>query len=329
MTRGKTSYFVAFWTLRIAALLASIGPLPAGDPPEKARDLCDFKSPDSWCPGPACQCIAGTLEITLDGDSSSVFEYETFQEGLLIEAAVMSDVASAKFRGWSFGVAHDPEFLELVEVRDSPFCRFSYFVEGCSAPAEEDWGPGPACSPQNAAAGSGWVSVALLNPAKMKELPSGRLELGRAAYRLRKDVGEEGTLIHFVECLSVNGSPPPGMSVSVGGGAKLWSTAVEGWVKKRGTATPFLRGDLDGNGKINILDGVLSVQAQSLNAPLAHDCADALDANDDGKLDGSDAVAILQFIFERGPEIAPPFPACEPDPTPDGIRCLESNCASR
>jgi hypothetical protein len=331
MTRREASPVASCSNLGIAAIavtLFSIGPLPAGAPPEKIEGLCNFKSPASGCPGPSCRCVEGTLEITLDGDSQSVFEYETFQEGLQIEASVVSEAASAKIHGWSFGVAHDPEALELVEVPDSPFCEFSLFFEGCSSVAGQSWESSPECSPRPVSEGFGWVSFVLLRPGKLKELPSGRSVLGRAVYRLRKDVGEEGTLIHFSECLGAEGSvSPSGLFASVGDEQMLWSAGVDGWVKKRGTATPFLRGDLDGNGKINVLDGLLHVQIQSGNMPSPYDCADALDANDDGKIDRSDTVAILRFVFERWPEIPAPFPACEPDPTPDGLRCPESNCA--
>jgi hypothetical protein len=48
---------------------------------------------------------------------------------------------------------------------------------------------------------------------------------------------------------------------------------------------------------------------------------DAADANDDGKVDPSDIVYLIGYLFMGGNPPPPPFPNPGPDPTPDGLDC--------
>ena len=50
-------------------------------------------------------------------------------------------------------------------------------------------------------------------------------------------------------------------------------------------------------------------------------CPDSGDANDDGALDISDAVFLLQYLFEGTVVIPPPVGTPGPDPTADGLGC--------
>ena len=55
-----------------------------------------------------------------------------------------------------------------------------------------------------------------------------------------------------------------------------------------------------------------------------------LDANDDGMADIMDVVLLVDFIFHSGATPKPPFlPACDVDPTDDGLGCKQSNCLGR
>jgi hypothetical protein len=85
---------------------------------------------------------------------------------------------------------------------------------------------------------------------------------------------------------------------------------------------PFLRGDTDASGKVDISDGVATLNFLFLGgrAPL---CADAADADDSGDLTVSDAVVTFNFLFLGGPPPAEPGPfACGGDPPPfDGLGC--------
>jgi hypothetical protein len=50
-------------------------------------------------------------------------------------------------------------------------------------------------------------------------------------------------------------------------------------------------------------------------------CAKAADGNDDGKVDISDAVFLLGFLFLGGEAPKAPWPGCGADPTADDLTC--------
>ncbi|MCA8961460.1 MAG: hypothetical protein KDC38_13140 [Planctomycetes bacterium] len=99
-------------------------------------------------------------------------------------------------------------------------------------------------------------------------------------------------------------------------GIQIVSVIVDG-------APLFHRGDcnldamFDIGDPINILDRLFS--------PLAvlPPCRDACDVNDDGMFDIADAVYALNNLFAGGPNPAPPFPNCGPDPTDDDLDCFD------
>ncbi len=81
----------------------------------------------------------------------------------------------------------------------------------------------------------------------------------------------------------------------------------------------FLRGDANSSGKVDISDAVFVLQFLFLGGA-APDLADAADANDDGTLDLSDSVAILMALFLEGGDLPPPgMFVAGPDPTPDDL----------
>jgi hypothetical protein len=88
----------------------------------------------------------------------------------------------------------------------------------------------------------------------------------------------------------------------------------------------FRRGDANGDGKSNLVDGllVLDYLFARLDAPA---CVAAADANDDGRVNIIDAIAIVQLLF--GGDVLPaPFPECGVDPTVDGLPCrAQEACA--
>jgi hypothetical protein len=86
---------------------------------------------------------------------------------------------------------------------------------------------------------------------------------------------------------------------------------------------PFRRGDADGNGRVTVADAVAILQRffPGWGWPA---CEDAADVNDDGTLDGTDAISILSTLFRRGDPPPSPGPGrCGLDPTEDGLSCVE------
>ena len=89
--------------------------------------------------------------------------------------------------------------------------------------------------------------------------------------------------------------------------------------------------DTDGNGVFTIGDGVQILDRQfSGRQAYTSNCEDTGDVDDNGILTIGDAIWIFNFLFVDGPDPAPPFPKCGPDPNDDdGFDCQgypEANC---
>jgi hypothetical protein len=92
--------------------------------------------------------------------------------------------------------------------------------------------------------------------------------------------------------------------------------------------TPFIRGDADDNSRVELTDAVqiLGFLFQGLPAP---GCFDAADADDNGGVELTDAVRILGFLFQgTAPPPAPGPVDCGEDPAEpvDALDCAESSC---
>ena len=80
----------------------------------------------------------------------------------------------------------------------------------------------------------------------------------------------------------------------------------------------FIRGDVDGNGAIDINDpvAILNFMFQSGRAT----CLDSADTDDSGVIDINDAVYLLNWMFLSGSAISEPK-SLGNDPTPDSLDC--------
>lgn len=87
---------------------------------------------------------------------------------------------------------------------------------------------------------------------------------------------------------------------------------------------PFRRADADGSGRLNLTDAIVTLQFLFLGGT-APGCLDAADATDDGVVNISDAIRTLQFLFapEADTVIPQPTDQCGLDPTGDALRCGE------
>jgi hypothetical protein len=67
----------------------------------------------------------------------------------------------------------------------------------------------------------------------------------------------------------------------------------------RGLRADFVRGDASGDGRLDVTDAIVHLRFlfQSGAPP---GCEDAADANDDGKLELDDAVTTLLYLFAEG-----------------------------
>src|SRR3989338_7072117 len=86
-------------------------------------------------------------------------------------------------------------------------------------------------------------------------------------------------------------------------------------------AQEFIRGDVDGDGKITLTDSVKTLNYLFKGGQKSN-CEDAMDVNDDGKIDLGDAVHGLGYLFKGGQEPAKPFPEKGIDETSDNLMCI-------
>lgn len=79
----------------------------------------------------------------------------------------------------------------------------------------------------------------------------------------------------------------------------------------------FIRGDFDGNGVVNFQDAMGIFNYASTGSPFPCDI-EAADANDNGFIDGTDGVAVLNQVW-NGLPLPPPMGIVGIDTTPDWL----------
>lgn len=100
------------------------------------------------------------------------------------------------------------------------------------------------------------------------------------------------------------------------------SVILCGLVSESPAQQPFLRGDSNADGQVDLSDGIATLRFL-FSGGERPGCEDAADTNDSGNLDLSDAVAVFAYLFTGGaPPPAPGPSTCGLDPTADGLGCL-------
>ncbi len=83
----------------------------------------------------------------------------------------------------------------------------------------------------------------------------------------------------------------------------------------------FKRGDSNHDKILDVSDAVYTLIYQFLKSTVPP-CLDALDYDDNGSIEITDVVGLLNYLFLSGLPPADPFPVFDVDPTPDGLSCL-------
>jgi len=87
------------------------------------------------------------------------------------------------------------------------------------------------------------------------------------------------------------------------------------------SAVPFVRGDVDQNGVLDLSDPVNILLYMFTEGHGDLGCLSAADVNDTGAIDLADPIYSLGYLFAGGPPPRPPFPDCGSDPTADDLTC--------
>ncbi len=87
------------------------------------------------------------------------------------------------------------------------------------------------------------------------------------------------------------------------------------------TELAFVRGSSNGDRETDLSDGVAILWFLFLNSPARLACERSADADANGRLEITDAIYILNYLFLGGPEPPPPFPDCGQVPSGDPLPC--------
>ena len=107
----------------------------------------------------------------------------------------------------------------------------------------------------------------------------------------------------------------------------LVSTVI---IPSNGWAQGFIRGDANEDGNVDLTDAVFVLNALFASTDsLGIMCEDAADTDDDGSINLTDAIGVLSFLFRGGEPPAPPFQVCGDDPTDDALSSCNWSAACR
>jgi hypothetical protein len=87
--------------------------------------------------------------------------------------------------------------------------------------------------------------------------------------------------------------------------------------------TAFSRGDVNDDYRLNISDAVKILLYLFQGDTEIEGCLDAADLDDDGTIQITDGIYLLQYLFNGGPEPRWPFPYCDVDRTADDLTCVQ------
>ena len=121
---------------------------------------------------------------------------------------------------------------------------------------------------------------------------------------------------------------PDGGCVVAGGTGSFGAGRVDVYlVKVSADLIPFLRGDANTDGFVNIADTIciLSYLFGDAGSPCKEtvpSCRDAADVNDDGGVNIADAIKVVRYFFAYEEPPPDPFDECGLDRTGDDADCV-------
>ena len=123
------------------------------------------------------------------------------------------------------------------------------------------------------------------------------------------------------------GSLLVGLAVTSDQGCDVNTITFEDWRLDPMCESQFVRGDANRDGRIDLTDAVVILDFLFLGNTSMLDCQKSADADDNAVVNVSDGIYLLGFQFLGGPPPPPPFPDCGLDTaTPDGLSCAFSEC---
>lgn len=135
------------------------------------------------------------------------------------------------------------------------------------------------------------------------------------------DDDEDGPIAGLHSAVSFPARAGTSYQIAVDGYEGASGIAVLNWtLSPEGADTPFRRGEVVDDGRLNLTDPVAILNFLFLGSD-APACQKSADADDSGRLNVTDALVVLNYLFLGGPPPEEPFERCGPDPTEDAIGC--------
>jgi len=105
---------------------------------------------------------------------------------------------------------------------------------------------------------------------------------------------------------------------------------IAAFSERRFFDAPFVRGDANIDERIDISDPISILNFLFGGRERPHDCKNAMDADDDGDVSITDAIRVLVHLFQGADPLPAPYPSCGLDPAPPedpgNLGCLEFGC---
>ncbi|MEM7263050.1 MAG: dockerin type I domain-containing protein [Planctomycetota bacterium] len=284
-----------------------------------ADGLTDMDDEDCQAPPSGGFDLALTAGET-DGSAGSV---------VLVTAWIQpnnDDIPADGAQGWSLGIEHDGDVLTAsdpttvgtlaADVADGGLRNTGFEKSEVVDPAANDGRNGVV-----SAVVLSFTMPITLDPAETSSILNVTYTAGDAG------IAEAGTTVSFANGLRGAGQPVETV-LTVNG------QTVEATVQRPVTIVPvvsmdqpFIRGDANDDGKVNIADPIWIINELFRDGP-ATTCPDTADATDDGLVDLADAMFLIEYRFLAGALPAAPFPDCGLDGTDDDIVCDTGSFAS-
>ncbi len=216
-------------------------------------------------------------------------------------------------QGWSFGITHDSNVLELLDATADG--TDTMYVKGGVEPDFNQFRFVPADPP---GATDGFTHGVVIDfQTGIVLAPRNNFLDCTARYRL---VGEPACPEPIVTSLVPTGGlgDPLVRMVMVVDGESFVPCWLEAGRVNIVCSVPFVRGNSNGDGRVDIADGIF-IFYYLFRGGRAPTPLDAADVNDDGAVDASDGVYVVNHQFLSGPPPPPPFPLAGIDPTDDAL----------
>ena len=207
-----------------------------------------------------------------------------------VTVPIFLDNSVGEVLGWAFGLCYDTATLtvESIDVGqdtddamggDIPYF-FSEIFES-----------------------NGFAVSVILDSLPFTTLPAEVNEIIVANFTHELDPGESTTL---TPCQTVGGHPIA-MVVLAPSSANLAAVGVSGTLQ--GGAVPFIRGDVNDDGAVNLADSI-ALLGELFGGDLPGPCPAAKDINSDGSINLADPVRLLGVLFSGSPLPDAPYPDC-------------------